>query len=54
MKKVKETSKIAKKSLIKLNNIENENKQYSLSIDKNNPIYEVLKLTPNSELEYFI
>ena len=52
LKKIKSTSKKVKKSLIRLNNT--ENKQYSVNIDEKNPINEVLKLTPFSELEYII
>ena len=52
--KVKEAVKVAKKSLIKLNCSEDENKQYSIDIDTQNPIYDAIKLTPISELDYII
>ena len=52
--KVKEAVKVAKKSLIKLNCSENKNKQYSIDIDTQNPIYDAIKLTPISELDYII
>ena len=54
MKKVKEAIKVARKSLINLNTDIESDTQYSINIDTKSPIYEAVKLTPISELDYII
>lgn len=56
MKEVKATIKAAKKALIKLdtNDNENTNEYASINIDSQSPIYQALKMTPISELDYII
>lgn len=56
MKEVKEVAKTARKALIRLNTNECEgtNEGVSVNIDVQNPIYQALKLTPISELDYII
>ena len=52
MKEIKEAMKEPKKALIKLYKEENENQYNNVCIDIRKPIYQALKLTPISELEY--
>ena len=54
MKQVKEAIKAARKSLINLNTGIESDKQYNINIDTKSPIYEAVKLTPISELDYII
>ena len=55
MKEIKQTLKCTKKSLIKLNNNEeNEQTNNTIYLDKQSPIYQALQLTPISELDYII
>lgn len=54
MNEVKETIKNTKKALIKLDNGESIEKYNNVYIDPQSPIYQALKLTPLSELEYII
>lgn len=54
MNEIKETVKSTKKALIKLNNSESTEKYNNVYIDTQSPVYEALKLTPISELEYII
>lgn len=54
MKEVKKLVKNTKKALIKLNNEENIKEYNNVYLEPQNPIYQVLKQTPISELEYII
>ena len=54
LKEIKESFKQAKKALIRLNTNENESSSIGIRIDSKNPIYELSKLTPFSEMEYII
>lgn len=54
MKEVKKVVKNTKKALIKLNNEENIKEYNNVYLEPQNPIYQVLKQTPISELEYII
>lgn len=54
MNEVKETIKSTKKAFIKLDNGESIEKYNNVYIDPQSPIYQALKLTPLSELEYII
>lgn len=54
MKEVKKTAKNTKKALIKLNNEENMEVYNKVYVDPKSPIYQALKQTPISELEYII
>ena len=56
MKEVKEAVKTARKALIRLNTNECEGtvKGASINIDMQNPVYQALRLTPISELDYII
>jgi len=54
MNEVKAAVKTARKALIKINKGENENTYGSINIDSQNPIYQAVKLTPISELDYII
>lgn len=54
MKEVKEALKTTKKALIKLDTSNDKDKYYSLNINSQNPVYEALRLTPISELDYII
>lgn len=54
MKEVKEAVKTSKKALIKLNTGDDKDKYYGLNLSSQNPVYEALRLTPISELDYII
>ncbi len=54
MNEVKRAIKDTKKALIKLNDSTNTEKYYDLNINYKSPIYQALKVTPISELEYII
>lgn len=56
LKEIKESLKATKRALINLNTIEyeNTNEGASIDIDTKSPIYQALKLTPISELDYII
>lgn len=56
MQEVKESIKTARKALIRLNTneYENTNEGVSINIDTQSPIYQALRLTPISELDYII
>ena len=54
LKEIKQTLKGTKKALIKLNNEESNQKNNTVYLDKQSPIYQVLQLTPISELDYII
>lgn len=53
MEEVKNSVKTVKKAHIKLNKGE-EYKNYSVNLNSQNPIYQALKLTPISELDYIV
>lgn len=54
MNEVKKAIKDTKKALIKLNNGENIEKYNNVYIEPQSPIYQALKQTKISELEYII
>lgn len=56
MQEVKKSIKTARKALIRLNTneYENTNEGVSINIDTQSPIYQALRLTPISELDYII
>lgn len=54
MKEVKEAVKASKKALIKLDTGDDKDKYYGLNLSTQNPVYEALRLTPISELDYII
>lgn len=53
MKEIKESVKVAKKALIKFNK-NDEICSEGIKIDSKNPIYQAIKATPISELDYII
>lgn len=54
MNEVKKAVKETKKALIKLNNGENIEKYNNVYVEPQSSIYQALKQTPISELEYII
>jgi len=54
LKEIKQTLKGTKKALIKLNNEESNQKNNTVYLDKQSPIYQALQLTPISELDCII
>ena len=53
IKEVKESVKNVKKAHIILNKGDKD-KRYNIDLDSQNPIYQALRLTPISELDYII